>query len=782
MTQQKLFFRKILYIVIIAVLIIPLYMMGNPAQRNKDGTLSQGGKLAQFRNDHGLAEVNLGEIDPASSTMKLATFGMRGVAIALLWNRSQEYKKRADWNNVVATGNQIIMLEPHFISIWDFVGWEIAYNASAQFDDYRERYRWVIRGFDFLQKGTVYNQTDPKLFWKAGWTISQKIGIADEKKQYRRLFRKDDEFHDRQTYRERDNWLFGREYYRVSEDLYEKGGSIGKETRIIFYSRPRLNLMHYAEWMELDGCGVTKDNTPVFDDEHTANAWKIAQEAWADLTKKEVRTVIEDRKNPGEYRKTSLAVYQESLDEIERLTQDLEKMLPEGQNRDTIAWERWNSLTDQQRAALLPSLKNPAPEDDYSLGKVHRPFRLIRDYLNGKYGPQPEWENWEEKLQQIRYEMYPENVRDLAKTPQLLLDEKDTLKLNTPNANIQELFNQALSLISIQPKDIAAKITGDQNAEALDICDRITDLREEARFSGMYRDIVDANHHDFRPLVEQQPEALKGRDLRYQVRTLYQAAQHEEANQAFLDSMASWISLAKKPGFERVTNMPQFESQFMEEIEKYTIVLEQLERIFPDDYPFVDIVREDSTIKDAMERAVDASQFAQKQFDEGQYSLAADSALKISRFWAGMLRNIEYLPLAPLPELKKSIIDANRLYVESLQAQGENVVKDAQQQGKFDSYATKDFIELMINKSEPLYQEVRQNELQASTDPENALAHLEKAVELWGQILAKYPILKYDTQSEFRSQIVRLASSYLTELKKKELDEPENFVLKDFLN
>ncbi|MBR5626741.1 MAG: IRE (iron responsive element), partial [Thermoguttaceae bacterium] len=224
MTQKKLFYRKIFYIVLIAILIFPLYMMGNPSQIRKDG-FSSGGLLARQRSQYGLAEANLGEVDPASSTMKLATFGMRGVAITMLWHRSLEYEKRADWNNVVVTGNLITALEPHFLSIWDFVGWKLAYNASSQFDDYRERYRYVIEGFEFIQRGTNYNETAPKLFSKAGWTISQKIGVADEKMQYRRLFREDNEFHARQesqkiSTHDRDNWRFGRLFYKKAEDLY----------------------------------------------------------------------------------------------------------------------------------------------------------------------------------------------------------------------------------------------------------------------------------------------------------------------------------------------------------------------------------------------------------------------------------------------------------------------------------------------------------------------------------------------------------------------------------
>ena len=234
MTQQTLFYRKIAYIVLIAILLFPLYRLGSPSQREADGSMSAGGVLAQTRSELDLSEANLGKIDPTGSAMKLATFGMRGVAISLLWNRSREYEKRADWDNVIATANQIITLEPHFITIWDFVGWQLAYNASAMFDDYRERYRWVIRGFEFVQKGTVYNRTAPKLYVRTGWTISQKIGIADEKKQYRRLFREDDELAARQAEQEiyvtnRDNWLLGHAFYKKAEDLYENHqGDIGK--------------------------------------------------------------------------------------------------------------------------------------------------------------------------------------------------------------------------------------------------------------------------------------------------------------------------------------------------------------------------------------------------------------------------------------------------------------------------------------------------------------------------------------------------------------------------
>ncbi len=184
MKQNQSFIWKIVYLVMLAVLLVVLYGIGKPATMNADagGELryDPGGVLGTMRHDLGLAEAQVGQIDPASSTIKLATFGMRGVAIALLWHRSNEFQKRKDWNNVIATANQLVFLEPHFTKIWEFLGWNLSYNASAEFDDYRERYRWVIRGIDFLAEGLEYNTHAPKLYKPAGWTMSQKIGGAGE--------------------------------------------------------------------------------------------------------------------------------------------------------------------------------------------------------------------------------------------------------------------------------------------------------------------------------------------------------------------------------------------------------------------------------------------------------------------------------------------------------------------------------------------------------------------------------------------------------------------------
>ncbi len=115
-------------------------------------TTKEGGKLAQLRKEYKLAQVNLGEVDPASETIKLATLGLRGVAVNLLWEKANYYKKVEDWTNLTATLEQLAKLQPNFITFWKFQAWNLTYNVSVEFDDYHDRYYYVRRGIEFLQR------------------------------------------------------------------------------------------------------------------------------------------------------------------------------------------------------------------------------------------------------------------------------------------------------------------------------------------------------------------------------------------------------------------------------------------------------------------------------------------------------------------------------------------------------------------------------------------------------------------------------------------------------
>jgi len=272
MNPRNLFIRKIMYLVAIGVLLGFLYLFGHPSTIDSPGLKgSPGGILAQARQRDGLSQTQLGQIDPTSETIKLATFGLRGVAALVLWEKANDYKMKEDWANFAATLNQIIKVQPHFISVWIHQAWNMSYNVSVEFADYHERYRWVIKGINYLRQGIEYNKYEPRLLWETGWVIAQKIGRADEHKQYRRLFKADDEFHGSRPLSLRDNWLVGKQWFLETIQLADSiGKGVGGKSPLIYLSDPPMAQMNYSEAIETEGTFG----------EVARRAWKTASDEW----------------------------------------------------------------------------------------------------------------------------------------------------------------------------------------------------------------------------------------------------------------------------------------------------------------------------------------------------------------------------------------------------------------------------------------------------------------------------------------------------------------------
>ena len=78
MTQQTLFYRKIAYIVLIAILLFPLYRLGSPSQRQQDGSMSSGGVLAEKRSEGDLSEANIDCFDITTDFTGSGSITVRG--------------------------------------------------------------------------------------------------------------------------------------------------------------------------------------------------------------------------------------------------------------------------------------------------------------------------------------------------------------------------------------------------------------------------------------------------------------------------------------------------------------------------------------------------------------------------------------------------------------------------------------------------------------------------------------------------------------------------------
>ena len=333
MNQRKRFLRKIAYACAIAALLLPLSWLSAPATRQADGRQTEGGVLAQMRQEHHLSQATLGEIDPASETIKLATLGMRGVAANVLWQKAHDFRKREDWVSLSATLEQIAKLQPNFVSVWVYQGWNLSYNISVEFDDYRDRYYWVIRGIDFLKEGATYNAKEPRLSSEIGNTIARKIGRADEHLQFRRLFREDDDFHGARPRAQRDNWLVGREVLLEAQGWVDQEGiPIKGKSPILFHCDPVMCLVNYADALEEEGTFG----------EVAKNAWQKASQAWQEYASRDLPTQDNMFMRLGD---------KERYDERSREAREqLDKLVPEG-TQDEVFAEKLAALTEEQRDA-----------------------------------------------------------------------------------------------------------------------------------------------------------------------------------------------------------------------------------------------------------------------------------------------------------------------------------------------------------------------------------------------------------------------------------------------
>jgi len=284
MNAQRRFVRKMSYLGAIAVLLLVLPFLSQPGSNRDDA--SQGGKLARMRAEHRLSQADLGNVDPTSATMRFATFGLHGLAANRLWVKAHDAKARENWTDFDAVLEQIANFQPNFVEVWKYQAWNVAYNLPVRFDDYRDRYDYVIRGLKFLERGIGYNDRATTLPRDLAWMIGHKIGQSDERRAFRRLFMEDDEYHEPSpdndwlagtAYKDlrqrdiRDCWKLRYWWYRRIEERFDNGKlDKPRHSEALFYQDAPHSLIEYALALVEEG---------KFGDE-AKRAWTAAAEAW----------------------------------------------------------------------------------------------------------------------------------------------------------------------------------------------------------------------------------------------------------------------------------------------------------------------------------------------------------------------------------------------------------------------------------------------------------------------------------------------------------------------
>lgn len=274
--------RKLTYFVLIVALIIPINLIGRPsstaprvgpgAERSQDDV--GGGKLAKLRNEYDLGESNLGDIDPSSATMNLVLVGLRGIAANKLWMDAIKYQEQKNWAALENNVKSIILLQPHFVKVWEYQGWNLAYNVSAEWDLVQDKYHWIKEGAKFSIRGTKRNAKNPELYWWVGNIIGDKIARHDAWMFMRKFFnpgaydssdpmvgdpklREESDgaviAPDEELNRDdRDNYIVAKDWFFYANDADSRVPQ-RRMAPIAFRQRPAKAQLAYAEMMQKEG-------------------------------------------------------------------------------------------------------------------------------------------------------------------------------------------------------------------------------------------------------------------------------------------------------------------------------------------------------------------------------------------------------------------------------------------------------------------------------------------------------------------------------------------------
>ena len=375
MNNSNPFIRKIIYIACIGALLIPLSLVSRPETRDADGDIDDpGGVLSMLRENNNLSQAKMSEIDPASETMKLASLGLRGVAVNMLWMQAMDHKKKENYDKLASTLQALTKIQPNFVKVWEYQAHNLAYNVSMEFDDYEYRYSWVKKGLAFLKQGMPFNKRDHRMPSKLGFFTGNKMGKSDEKLSFRRMFRKDDEFHqemsthiapdlyDQLSYGP-DSWKMAYQWYAYSRDMVEKDSCPQREPDMMFY-------MYRPAQLRNQGLALQEEFRS---DEIMQEVWREASDEWTGYGNEEISntqgiTVSLEK----------IADYESDIEAERRI---IDELVPPG-TRAEIMDDLMNEakLTESQKAVMA---KDPAERNDEENALARGISRFLNDSAKG---------------------------------------------------------------------------------------------------------------------------------------------------------------------------------------------------------------------------------------------------------------------------------------------------------------------------------------------------------------------------------------------------------------
>lgn len=388
----------------IIVLLVPIVLLGMPSTGSEGG-----GYLAKLRQEHELGETTLGDVDPTSAAMNLVLLGLRGPAVTILWVQADHQKETKQWAQMRATTESITKLQPHFLNVWRFQGWNLAFNVSSQWDDVADRYFWVKEGAKFTMRGSKRNTRYPELYWEVGRIVGSKVGRADEWQHFRQFFINKDP--DEQTWGGGPDRILnprgkGFDNYLVAREWFLKANEADNTHRqhmfadVIFRSYPARAYFEYAGVLGREGRF----------DERRRIAWENALGTWTNEFGQEMFAATHG---------PPLEIQLEADEEvIQRLVRENNAERPEGIPEITAANVREWIDRYQKMCNYRDWRTRGESESDEQTLLAHRELFEGEQYY---------WDAEFEKSRDLLYQGLTRYEQVLKKHPALLVDE-DTIE------------------------------------------------------------------------------------------------------------------------------------------------------------------------------------------------------------------------------------------------------------------------------------------------------------------------------------------------------------------
>ncbi|KPK77040.1 MAG: hypothetical protein AMJ79_04605 [Phycisphaerae bacterium SM23_30] len=144
------------------------------------GAAARLGAIKQLRREYDFDPADAVTDQQTASQLQiptLALFTFRSLAIDYLWIRADTLKNEGQYFDAMHLARLICALQPNLPTVWDFQGWNMAYNISVAMPNPPERWHWIEAGFKLLRdEGLKALPRSPDLYLSLGQIFSDKIG------------------------------------------------------------------------------------------------------------------------------------------------------------------------------------------------------------------------------------------------------------------------------------------------------------------------------------------------------------------------------------------------------------------------------------------------------------------------------------------------------------------------------------------------------------------------------------------------------------------------------